>query len=277
MADPLVSLRPGVDAGVVLNALESLLHKLGPARQSGNKFDVFNAYLRWANEAAAQLTPLLAARDVDRLVLTRRHWVLQRIDPSANDALLGLVHLEMDERHREITGARDALYRQHAIWTEKAGPVVVADTNVYLHHPKSFAQIPWRELARACARDYVHVAVPLLVVDELDNAKERKGTARTRARTTLRALRRMFGDPDWVVPLQEGGSDDRIRVHIVMDPVHHERLDDSDTELVDRARALADLTGQRVIVVTYDSGMAFRAKAAGLTVEMLEHADDAKE
>ena len=109
--------------------------------------------------------------------------------------------------------------------------------------------------------------IPILVVDELDRTK--RDAARTKARLALRELDRMFEDPDRAVPLNE--ADDRTFVHLLMDDPAHRRLPEPDAELVDRVRALGDLTGRTVTLVTYDTGMALRARTAGLTVRKLAH------
>jgi len=66
----------------------------------------------------------------------------------------------------------------------------VPDTNYLLNHPQHLETIPWVTLA---SQDVEHliVAIPILVVDELDKAKRRtdeieNGTesVRTRARIT---------------------------------------------------------------------------------------------
>ncbi|MEH0986253.1 hypothetical protein [Micromonospora sp. CPCC 205556] len=49
------------------------------------------------------------------------------------------------------------------------------------------------------------------------------------------------------------------------------RHDIPDEEIIDRALSTELLAGRPVTVVTYDTGMAMRAKAAGLQVVKLEH------
>ena len=45
---------PGTNVETLLTTLDDLSNKLSNAR-SGNKFEVFNQYLRWANDAGARL------------------------------------------------------------------------------------------------------------------------------------------------------------------------------------------------------------------------------
>jgi hypothetical protein len=227
------------------------------------------------NGAADALRGQLSAGDVDRLVLTRRYWTLVRTDPAAHadDALLGMLHLELAERTTALSSARDDLVRETARWAASPGICVVADTNVYLHHARPFEDLDWRHLAQAREYDQVNLVIPLLVVDELDRAKS--GKARTRARTTLRTLHKLFPDPavparlgDATVPNRPG-----VLAHLLMDDLHHTRLGEADSELIDRAQALGGLVGRQVLLVTIDTAMAFRATMAGLNVRKLDQPD----
>jgi hypothetical protein len=119
--------------------------------------------------------------------------------------------------------------------------------------------------------------VPLLVVDELDRHKrkdrqtkvhpEGKETVSSRARVTLRHLEDLFGDPSWVVTLHSDRfpAAPPVKAELLLDPLGHIRLPEPDAELIDRALALQDLSGRPVTLATSDTGMIFRAKAAGLT------------
>lgn len=159
----------------------------------------------------------------------------------------------------------------------QSGRLVVADTNVYLHHEQLFDEVDWPGVVSAGSQG-VHLVVPLLVVDELDRHKRadrqkkvRRGaeeTVGTRARRTLRALDELFEDPRWVATLRpdRGPPAPAVRAELLLDPPGHVRLPDADDELVDQAAALRDLSGRDVAVVTGDTGMALRARAVGLDV-----------
>jgi len=67
----------------------------------------------------------------------------------------------------------------------------VADTNIYLHHPDPLDQLDWRVLAdhEILVHDNIEVVLPILVVDELDDAKRSTNrNVRSRARTTLNSI-----------------------------------------------------------------------------------------
>jgi hypothetical protein len=257
---------PGARVDAVLDALTSLSNRLSTVG-TGDKWDVLTGYLRWANDAAHQLSTLVSAADIAYLVLTRRHWAVQGIAPPANDALMSLLQLEISERTRAFAAAHEDLQRAVDHWGRHPGHLVVADTNIYLHHPDVFTDMDWRALVEVREYDWIQFVLPLLVVDELDRAKH--GNARTKARVTLRAVDALFPDVQWAVPMQDSGGHDLMRAHLFLDDPGHVRLPHADSELVDRCCALAAITGREVTVVTFDTGMAIRARSANLTVRKL--------
>ena len=115
----------------------------------------------------------------------------------------------------------------------------------------------------------------MLVVDELDKrkrdhkpiARDSKVTVSTRARNALKIFEGGFF---------QGGADDRsfsstgqsnVEVTLWVDDPDRERLADPDSDIVDTALALRNLSGRPLVVVSTDTGMRFRARAAGLKAE----------
>lgn len=109
-------------------------------------------------------------------------------------------------------------------------------------------------------------------IDELDrlkrsgNAKSDQGeSVRTRARVTLRLIEELVTQPDKVVPLT--GSD--CVLEVVTDPRGHQRLPINDDEIVVRSATIQAVAGRPVHLLTTDTGMLMRARAAQLTVHRL--------
>lgn len=202
---PVVPL-PGVGPQAAREALAAVLLACGNARTSGGTgIERVNAYRRWSIEAAGALRYVLRPDDVDRLVLTPRHWALHALDPAAHVGAADLVQLELDTRRDDLRAAVVALDRLlPRLWVNR-GRFVVADTNVYLHHPEPFDRIDWSGVLPGLGHIGVHLLVPLVVVDELDRQKQGRSdrrvvrdkleTVRTRARTTIRTLEELFADP----------------------------------------------------------------------------------
>lgn len=258
---------PGVSRVHLLSVVEDLVRRaeeVSTATPARDAIGAFNRYLAWANETARQLGSVVAVRDVERLVLTSRHWALQGLDPAANGDLLNLIWLELDQRKQDLLDLAEDLRQFGRRWSaDAAGRLLVVDTNFYLHHDKSFEEISWREVGAAADGEPVTVVVPLVVVDELDRAK--RDDLRARARRTLKMLHEIFIDPSESVLLAE-----LTRARLLPDPPGHQRLPDADMEIIDRAISLASLSGLPTSIVTYDVGMSFRAKMAGADVKWFE-------
>ncbi len=254
-------LLPGVSADATTTTLETLANQLTSLR-SGTKFDVYASYLRWANDAAQQLAQLVSDGDVTRLVLSPRHWAPVTIDPAANEALMSLVQLEIDQVRRRLEAARVELGEAVARWAGHQGQLVVADTNVYLHHRDEFVDIDWHAPLDLRSDGQVNLVLPLLVVDELDRHK--RSQQRARAGNALRHVNELFSDPGSTVTLAPG-PDKPVRMHLLLDRPGHVRLADADAELIDRCRALRAVAGRDVALVTFDTGIVLRTRAAGVT------------
>jgi hypothetical protein len=84
---------------------------------------------------------------------------------------------------------------------------------------------------------------------------------------TRRHIDALFPDAEWAVPLQDSGGHNLVRAHLFLDDPGHVRLPHADSELVDRCCALAAVAGREVTIVTFDTGMAIRARAANLAVK----------
>ncbi len=269
---------PGVGPQAARDGLAAALLDCDNVRTGeGSGTERVNAYRRWSVETVAALRYVLRPADVDRLVLTPRHWALHALDPAAHLGAAELVQLELDTRRDEIQTAVDALDRLLARRTAHRGALVVADTNVYLHHPKPFHEIDWARLLPGLDHTGVHLIVPLVVVDELDRHKQGQSgrlvvrggdeTVRTRARTTIRTLEDLFGDPNGIATVSPEPSP--VRAELLVDPPGHVRLPSADAEIVDTARAVQNRFGSPVTVVARDTGMVFRARAAGLAAVRL--------
>jgi hypothetical protein len=252
---------------IVRTIRDAALH-VGNIRSSyPSPIDAFNLYLRWADDMIRQLGPLLSPVDVQRLIATPRYWVMQGIDPAAHGNLISFVNLELDERFRALSEAGDHLDQAMKRWRGRTGRLILPDTNLYLHHPEPFDTVNWAAMLANELED-VHLVVPMLVVDELDRQK-RSGdkTVRTRARTTIRRLSELLPHPTTIGYLHNPGLDKgATTVELFLDDADHVRLPDADYELIDRASAVRDLADRPLTIITFDGGLAFRARALEVDV-----------
>jgi hypothetical protein len=70
----LLSPLPGVDRDQLLSDLQEIARDAANLRASR---DLYRDYVQWANDAGQKLGHVLRTEDVDRLVFTRRYWLLQ--------------------------------------------------------------------------------------------------------------------------------------------------------------------------------------------------------
>jgi hypothetical protein len=236
---------------------------------NGDAAAVLDAYQRWSTGAAEFLGYKIASDDIERLILTRRHWMLLEMVVAGNGPTVrDLIRAERTDRLRVFDGVIKALKTIEDAWLGVTAKVVAADTNVYLHHEQYFDQINWKALAGG---DQVRLLVPMAVVRELDKCKQgpqnktvsdtNKESIRTRARIASRLLRELMVDPKAVATLPTG-----VEVELLLDPLDHRRLDDTDSEIIDRVLTAKQLIGRSISMVTGDGGMQFTAATSGLGV-----------
>jgi hypothetical protein len=241
---------------------------------SGGNAQALERYQRWANLAARTLSFYVAPEDVERLILTRRHWVLVELQANMQNNWLisDLLDAEREDRGRLFEAEIKALEEIQKAWTDRDSKVIAADSNVYIHHEEYFYDIDWRALADY---DEVRLLIPMQVVRELDRqkragrnvpvSKTNPELVSTRARHTNKRIRDVFEDVSSIVGLQPG-----VTAELLLDPVGHIGISDGDTEIIDRVRTAKQLLNRSVAIVTGDGNMQLGAKVAGLDVITVE-------
>jgi hypothetical protein len=285
----LVSPLPGVDPSELLRSLRELksqvdnLHAVGGGRGFRGSLQRMWEYLEWVDETARRLSSTVGADTADRLVRTRGYEVLLGNSVALGSTLGGdgtyperLLNTMVTN---ELTARSDALARaitelERAKQWRSWSWLVVLDTNVYLEHERKLEEMDLAELVDAGDQP-VHLLVPIAVVDELDRAK-RNDKTRYRGAYSLAHIIKALDETDGVLREVDLGSGPdpqargQITVEIVSDPPGHRRMPDPDGEIADRALAVQLRAGAKVTMITYDTGMSWRATDAGLTVVKLD-------
>ncbi|MET9431723.1 PIN domain-containing protein [Streptomyces sp. NPDC003036] len=221
-------------------------------------------YLTWVNEQSRLLGSQVRAKDIEALFFTPIYWALLngaghlggQLAPKVTNPLIDQeVRQRIADLERAVESTRDTILQ----WPEKVSTLVL-DTSFFIEHEEKLEDVDFSELAGQ--HGGVRIAVPMMVVDELDQLKESKVSpqARWRARYGLAVLDRLLTDETML---------GFVEVKVLSDPPGHVRLPDEDDEIVDRALALSVLAAGPVKLVTYDTGMALRAKIAGVPYEKL--------
>lgn len=228
-----------------------------------------NAYIKWATEQAGLLQQYLSPPDVERLVLTRSFYSL--LDNSTGSFPRGfpLLDGEVQARLTQLETEIDELEKLIKRWDSNR-PLVVLDTNVYIHAGADFTAI---DLSKQAASGDWHLLILMVNLDELDRLKrvgsaksDRGASVRTRARIALRLVEEHVTHPNQRQSLGTSTS----FVEVVTDPPRHRRLDSNDDEIVERAAEIQAIAGRAVRLVTTDTGMLMRGRAAGLEVRRLD-------
>jgi PIN domain len=268
---------PGTDRDSLLENLRYVHSQVGNVRTGGTtSLDLYNNYIAWVNESVRMLRHHVSPEDLERIVLTKRSWLLQSMAGSVVGPLGILVETEIDDRLTALGEACAALATQIERWS-KPGVFVVPDTSFYCHGDK-LEDWDVSELLGS-RHDPVHLLFPMVVVDELDRLKEAKNDdVRWRASYTLAVLDRVLGN-SYAGRLRAAdftGIDTfqmpkgEVTLEIVLDPPGHLRLPIEDDEIVDGALAIQTLARRPVTMITYDTGQAHRARMRGLKTLKLE-------
>lgn len=270
---------PGSDRGLLLSTMRRVAAGVTSVRGSSPPADErLQEYLFWCNSAVQQLGNMLRPADLHRLVLTRRYWLLQGLQLHQSAAVVRVVNIELDERAEAFRRETEELAEQIKLWTQ-AGIVVVPDTSFFIEHPEKLEDADIADIIRARGTP-LRLVVPIVVVDELDKLKQHgKQQVRYRAGYTLAVLDRVLSNGYSPARLREadrsaldsgGIPRGEITVQVLLDDPGHRRLPINDDEIVDRALVVRSLTGrQNIHLITYDTGMALRAKAHDLDVHKL--------
>ncbi|MGY0234182.1 PIN domain-containing protein [Longispora urticae] len=285
-----VTVLPGANRDTLLGSLTNIHNRLTNVVGMG-ALERLTGYLSWVNESVRSLRSMISAQDIDRLILTPWYWQLLNLHErllrdfdSTNRVVNELLNAEREQRGQDLEAARASLAAQIANWS-RPGAFVVADTSFYLN---SGALIDETDLAPLVGvrEDPVHLIVPMIIVDELDRVKDTgpKAEARTMARRTLKVLdtvfaagigvRRLRAGDFSAIDNQTGGIPrGEVTIEILLDPPGHQRLPIADDEIVDRALSIQPLAGRPVTLLTFDTGQALRARAAGLLVRKQDQPD----
>jgi hypothetical protein len=280
----LVNPRPGVDRRHLREALRRVQTEVRNVRD-GDVDDRPSAYIRWAHNSVKVLAKQISAADLDRLILTRRYWVLQSLSVRT-ESFDNLIDLELDERVADLEDACNAFERQINLWAS-LDEFVVADTSFYIQHPNKLEEVDLAGLLNVPEKS-VHLLVPIIVVDELDGLKQSKDRhVRWRAGYTLAVFDRLFSRftdrpaqlraPDASVQATSGRRQGEVTVELVFDPPGHVRLPINDDEIVDRVLNIWPVAARDITLLTFDTSQSLRARAVGLRVLKIPHDDDGDE
>jgi hypothetical protein len=270
-----IGIQPSYTAVNVLDYLRRA--STGARNLMGSGSPTLPDYARWANEHIANLGPAIKPNDLNALITTQRYWTLMGLMGFSSTPISLLVGLELTTR----AVALEVAYQELEIEMLKSVNLdaAVLDTNVLMVLGDQLETYDWHKELDVRTHAPLVIWIPLAVIDELDRKKldrnimKLKGKSvarRTLARVALREIDRMFPDPrrGYIVERDMDPVPQRFELRILMEEPGHIRLPSVDAEVVDQAMNLSALGG-RVQVVTYDTGMRLKARAAELAARQL--------
>lgn len=263
--------------------LARLLRDAANAGSNAMSGTVVENYLKWAGEQVRMLQGVLTPRDLGRLITTPRYWAtVANPTPTAyvNNSALD----ELQHRVRLLEATAHAVEQEVAAWRPRNGAytsLFVPDTNWWVEVDDNLNTLDWHNVLRSnpgpsapSLCDEVRVIVPLLVIDELDGLTHRHGALRDKVANVTKYLYHLLGNhPGYLHELRaEADGRGEVNIQLLLEPLSHGRLTNSDDELVNQVITLREFIGhpdRQTYFVTHDAGAAFRASNAGLMVRHL--------
>ncbi|WP_270352059.1 PIN domain-containing protein [Microbacterium testaceum] len=273
-----IELHPEKKAADALVQLRELKSKLESIRGSGaSPQDLLNRWREWSAQALLQEANILSGAGTQRLLLGKQFELLHLV--SYRDQAPTIASLINTELQLRIDTLNASISEIEEFQRSLSDLVIVIDTSVMMNAGPRVAAIKWDDVVNAITREASFV-VPIRVVEELDGLKDR-GSAdqKNTARHALKWLSDTMGGRATRVPFppeieksdsEPGRSAGEANIRVLVDDLSRVALVDGDRDIIDRALQLRPYT-ERVILVTMDLAMTFRARALGLEAVRLPH------
>lgn len=267
-----LTLLPGASRDDVIKRLMERDGALSTVGQ-GDLSRVVVSYAEWASESVRQLRHAVAPESIDRLILTPRYWGLQSAPPSTSQPAIILARFEIEEVRARVTSAIDVLRQAQDRWAPMRLPdvLVIPDTSVFVRHRRKWDRIDWRPIVH-CRVEDVLVAIPLAVIGELDKKKREGAFTGYRAGASIAIINRLFGpagNPLRMAPivaeptaLHYGLAPRPTRAIITSDVANAGEANDD--VIIRSVFNLEAQSAREAHLVTFDTRMAFAARAAGV-------------
>ncbi|MEV7875552.1 PIN domain-containing protein [Microbacterium sp. NPDC089188] len=274
----MIELHPDAKASAALAQLRDLRSMLEGIRGSeASPQELLNRWREWSAQALLQGASILTGASASRVLLGDRFELLHLL--SLRDqapTIASLIDAELQLRIDTLNATISEIERLQGSLSDV---IIVIDTSVMMNAGPRVAAIEWDDVVNKITRRASFV-VPIRVVEELDSLKDR-GSAdqKSNARHALKWLNdtlRGRAEPVPFPPEIETSDSERdtpageAKIRVLVDDLSRVALVDGDRDIIDRALQLKPYT-DRVILVTMDSAMTFRARALGLEAVRLTH------
>jgi hypothetical protein len=270
-------LRPEIRLTDATKSLEELVREFDTDLRNVHLPSSRDRYFKLVDQAERALRSVFADGELASALHSERYWHIRRYWDSRPTAYIGTEdEKQWKERDSQIVSLMEGELRgqlerlQTALAHLKlfmplvypSPSLLVLDTNVFVHFDpfrEEIDQAKWCEVVQMPKGAEFRLIVPVVVLDELDRrAHSGDRNVNRRARAALSHLDPFVDDLLTTEPKVIRPGACWMTVEILPDAPSHQRQADADTELLDRAEFLFQITGQKVRLVTADRGMRVR-------------------
>jgi hypothetical protein len=278
-----MQLRPNVRLAEAIRSLKETVQALDTDLRNVHNEGSHDRYLERVRHTEGVLRNLFVDLDLVEALHSERYWHIRRYWENRPTAYISTadegkwqradsqsVYQIEAELRVQLERLKDTLAHLELfvpLSGSDAWPLVL-DTNVLVHFDpfrEEVTRAKWREIAQLPESPDVRLIVPALVLDELDQL------AHSGDRNLNRRARQAQANLDPFVdhllsdrPKAIRPADPWMTVEILPDAPNHRRQADNDTELLERADFLHQVTNTRVTFVTADRGMRVRGRVRQL-------------
>jgi hypothetical protein len=274
-----MQLRSNTRLAEAIRSLEGLVREVDTDLMNVHNTGSPERYFHWVDRTERLLRNLFVDADLVDALHSERHWHIRRYwenQPTAYTSTVDEAKWQLSdswaiyqiEAELRVQLERLKLALAHlelfSPLSQSDGWPLVLDTNVLVHFDpfrEEITRAKWQKIAQLPESPEVRLIVPALVLDELDQLAHSGDRKLNRRARTGQANLDPFVDhllSDRPQPIRPGAS--WMTVEILPDAPSHRRQADNDTELLDRAEFLHQVTNWRVTFVTADRGMRVRGK-----------------
>ena len=244
--------------------LDGILQELDRVSSSlsSNPTVAANRYLIWTENTEQQLLESYQNISIARHLHSERYWRIRSLtDTTSRPVQLIQAEIQMQKMHlAELLGQLQRYISLLAFPPDHWA--VVLDTNVYIHG-KLFHEVEWQ---RQTNSRRATIVLPLVILDELDQIKDRDPEFGRRAQSTLRALDKLTQGKQWSDHLQLRQN---VWLQLLDEPQGHHRQQGQDDEIVRQSAYISQVNDSRMLLITRDRGMRLRTQSAGLKSQEL--------
>lgn len=274
----MIELHPDTKSTDAVAQLRDLTSKLEIIRGSGAYGqELLNRWREWSSQALLRGARILSGAGTSRVLLGDRFELLHMITLRDQWATINsLIDAELELR---IEALKMTISEIESFEKSLSDLAIVLDTSVMMNAGPRIARIMWDNVTDELT-SHASFVVPIRVVEELDNLKDRGSSQQKKeAQNALKWLDETVRGRTAPAPFppaleksdtEPGSHAGDARIRVLVDELSRVALADGDRDIIDRALQLKPYA-KKIVLVTMDYAMTFRAKTLGLDAIRLQY------